>query len=82
MAESPDRKWHVISLRLSGDALPVDELEAQLGIIPTHVHAKGIPGVCGELFLGFGSDGGQGWAEFSADVLGRITRYAAARRMW
>jgi hypothetical protein len=33
----------VVSLRLSGEALPIDGLEAQLGITPTFVNAKGTP---------------------------------------
>ena len=123
MAEASDRKWHRVSLRLSGAELPVDEIEARLGIAPDHLHRKGeprgqtgpgeypegvwvaelttdrevpfeeqmqewlpvlesrtaalreilaMPGVSGELFLGYCSDGGQGWAEFSPDVVRRI----------
>jgi hypothetical protein len=43
VAEAPDRKWHVVSLRLSGEVLPIDGLEARLGITPTFVNAQGTP---------------------------------------
>src|SRR5262249_51427432 len=119
---SGDGKWHEVALRLSGDGLAVDEIEALLGLAPTHTHIQGTPrprgagvhptsvwttrftsdpsipfeeqlerwlpvleakapalrailaaaSVCGELFLGFGSECGQGAAEFPAGVLQRI----------
>jgi hypothetical protein len=119
---SEDGKWYSVSLRLLGDGLPIDEIEASLGIVATEKNPKGSPhevtgekrrtnvwvwstphdsdvpfekqigdlleivepkkailkaiiqrpGVEGELFLGYGSDNGQGGAYFSAETLQRI----------
>ena len=118
---SQDKKWYRVSLRLLGDGLPLDEIEARIGLMPSHMGRKGeptrlgwkrlsnvwswqypansdvefeeqiegllnilepkigalkeilaMPEVEGELFLGFGSDNGQGGAFFSSALLRRI----------
>jgi len=38
-----DRKWYRVSLRLLGDGLPMDEIEAKLGLVASHVGRKGEP---------------------------------------
>lgn len=38
-----DRKWYRVSLRLLGDGLPVDEIEAKLDLAPSHVGRNGEP---------------------------------------
>jgi len=38
---SEDEKWYRVSFRLIGDALPVDEIEAKLGIVPSSIGRKG-----------------------------------------
>lgn len=38
---SEDGKWYRVSLRLMGDGLPVDEIEAKLGLSPSTVGRKG-----------------------------------------
>ncbi len=40
---SEDEKWYRVSLRLMGDGLPMDEIEARLGLVPSHVGRKGEP---------------------------------------
>ena len=120
--ETDDGKWYRVSLRIMGDALPIDEIEDSLGLVATDKNRKGSrhdvtgekrrtdvwvwatphdsdvpfekqigdlleiiepkkeilkailqqPGVEGALFLGYGSDNGQGGAFMSADILRRI----------
>ena len=122
LRESDNGKWYRVSLRLMGDALPIDEIEESLGLEPTDKNAKGSrhkvtgerrrtniwvwstshdsnvpfekqiydllevveakkeilkaiiqrPGIEGELFLGYGSDNGQGGAYISVEVLKRV----------
>jgi len=125
---SEDGKWYRVSLRLTGDSLPVEELESGLGLAPGSFGRKGehlrgnpryakyrtnvwvskylfnsdvpfeeqiaglldelgprlgvlkeflsLPGVKGELFLGFGSSkSGQGGATFSPELLRRVADY-------
>jgi hypothetical protein len=121
---SENQKWYLVSLRLIGERLPVDRLEAILNIEPSYIgklgeHIQGnqnyakhhtniwtwdsplddnvpfetqldkllleleprkkelfeilsIQGVKGELFLGFGSENGQGGANFSNEIIKRI----------
>ena len=38
---SEDGKWYRVSLRLLGDGLPVDEIEARLGLVPSSIGRKG-----------------------------------------
>jgi hypothetical protein len=40
---SESRKWYRVSLLLLGDGLPIDEIEAKLGIGASHVGRKGEP---------------------------------------
>ncbi len=40
---SEDEKWYRVSLRLLGDGLPMDEIEAKLGLVASHVGRKGEP---------------------------------------
>jgi|SRR5215204_1874048 len=124
---SEDGKWYRVSLRLSGESLPVEEIESRLGLEPSSFGRKGgrlrgdpryakyrtnvwvskylvnsdvpfeeqitglldmlepklgalkeilsLPGVKGELFLGFGSGNGQGGAIFSPQLLRRVADY-------
>lgn len=126
--ESDDGKWYRVSLRLMGDALPIDEIQESLGLVPTEKNRKGSrhevtgeecrtnvwvwatphdshvpfekqigdlleviepkkeilrtiiqkPGIEGELFLGYGSDNGQGGAYISPDLLQRIAECGLA----
>jgi len=119
-----DAKWHNVSLRLSGDDLPVQEVEERLRLTTRFTGIKGrnigddpryaryqtsfwtwefttdtavpfeeqladvlpileerrtplrellsLPGVQGELFLGYGSESGQGGAYFPPEQLTRL----------
>ena len=125
-----EQKWFQVSLRLTGDSLPVNEIESKLGIVPSFIGTKGehirnnpryakydthlwgwkfttdstvpfdeqisdlldilepkknilkellsIPGIEGELFLGFSSECGQGGAYFSPLLLTRISTLSLA----
>jgi hypothetical protein len=41
--ESEDKKWYRASLRLSGDLLPIDEIETKLGLVADSIGKKGFP---------------------------------------
>jgi hypothetical protein len=41
--QSEDKKWYRASLRLSGDLLPIDDIEAKLELTPRSVGKKGMP---------------------------------------
>ena len=41
--KSEDKKWYRASLRLSGDSLPIDEIETKLGLTARSVSKKGVP---------------------------------------
>ena len=41
LVASDDRKWYRVSLRLMGDALPVEEVESRLGLTPLSFGRKG-----------------------------------------
>jgi len=40
---SEDEKWYRVSLRLLGDGLPMNEIEAKLGLVASHLGRKGEP---------------------------------------
>jgi Domain of unknown function (DUF4279) len=40
---SEDKKWYRASLRLSGDLLPIDEIESKLGLKASSIGKKGLP---------------------------------------
>ena len=41
--ENEGKKWYRAGLRLSGDLLPIDEIESQLGLKASSIGRKGLP---------------------------------------